>query len=590
MRKTRKMKFALVLTCMVLSAAAFGACDLLATGNSSSVQSGELAYELTDKGYMVSGIGSCKDKDVQVPSTYNGEPVVGVRYDAFDYYDKMTSIVLPDSVTVIGENAFAYCEKLQSVTFGSGLQEIETTAFIGCTALEEVSFGANLESVGSQAFEECSALTNVTFDATNAKILAKAFAYCTALKSLDLTGVTEINEAAFQGCVALEGVDLKTVKTLQGKAFVDCVGLQTADLGTALTFIGDRAFGACLKLQSVVVPATVNTLTNAQFSGSSKLQAIYFRGSLAECEFKNNFTDIPMYAYAENDPFENGATNYDDLFWHTVNGSVVHWNERAGSSCAIVYSQDTGAYTFSAKGTVTELKFNDASNAGVSNSAGLISVDKALLYANPGMNTVTWRNENDTLYVYTLKSVPGGVLDFETFGDGFVRGTIDAAAKGVTNATAATGNGAKSLKMEGKGSTYIGIDTDFVNALFADPYVTAMQFKVYTKYDLRQKLAWYYQNFKMVDGESVMVGNQVTSGISYEDKGDYLLITVPRSTYETWVTRNVYMDTDVMQFLFRFARDLQAGESPTPNGQDTLTQYKWVSAGTFYLDDVQGVK
>ena len=47
--------------------------------------------------------------------------------------------------------------------------------------------------------------------------------------------------------------------------------------------------------------------------------------------------------------------------------------------------------------------------------------------------------------------------------------------------------------MEGKGSTYIGIDADFVNALFADPYVTAMQFKVYTKYDLRQKLAWYYK-------------------------------------------------------------------------------------------------
>ena len=248
-------------------------------------------------------------------------------------------------------------------------------------------------------------------------------------------------------------------------------------------------------------------------------------------------------------------------------------------------------YTFETEGTVNDVKFNNTKPSGVSKITDGISVDKALLYANPGINTITWRNENNTLYVYTLKSVKDGRLDFEAYGAEFVRGMADGVVvNGIVDATETTGSGAKCLQINGVGSTYIGIDADFVHALFADPYVTAMQFKIYTKLDLRQKLAWYYQSFKMENGESKMVGNQVTSGISYQDKGDYLLITLPRSTYEAWVTRNVYMDTDVMQFLFRFTRDLQEGEEPTTGGQDTTTQYKWVSAGTFYLDDVQAIR
>ena len=591
MKKGKKMKFALMLACMGMSAMALGACGLL--GNeSSSVESGTLAYELSEDGtqYALIGIGTCKDAEVQVPATYNGLPVTSVRYEAFDYYEKMTSIALPDSVELIGENAFYQCTNLQSITFGSGLKTIDVSAFEGCTALTSVSFGANLESVGKQAFMECESLKDVTFTSTATTIFEKAFTYCVALENLDLTGVKEIGDSAFQGCVALKDLQLKKTAVLKNKAFIDCVGLETADLGESLTIIGDRAFGACLKLQSLIVPKTLQTLSTAHFSGSSKLKNIYYRGTLEECAFKDAFTDIALYVYSENDPFANRESNYDDLFWHMQNGQVVHWNERAGSSCVIVTAQDTGVYSFATKGVVTDVKFNNAQSSAVSVSTDTISVSKAHLYANPGMNTLTWRNENNTLYVYTLKSVKNGVLDFEEYGLGFVRGTSDAEVKGIVSATASTGNGAKSLKMEGGGSTYIGIDADFVNALFADPYVTAMQFKVYTKYDLRQKLAWYYQNFKMQDGVSVMVGNQVTNGISYEDKGDYLLITVPRSTYETWVMRNVYMDTDVMQFLFRFARDLQEGESPTSEGQDKLTQYKWVSAGTFYIDDIQGVK
>ena len=216
MKKGMKMKFALMLACMGMSAMAFGACGLL--GNeSSSVESGTLAYELSEDGsqYALIGIGTCKDTDVQVPATYNGLPVTSVRYDAFDYYEKMTSIVLPDSVTFIGENAFAYCTSLQSVTFGSGLKAIDISAFEGCSALTSVSFGSNLQSVGKQAFMECESLKDVTFNSTATTIFENAFTYCVALENLDLTGVKEIGDSAFQGCVALKDLQLKKTAVLK---------------------------------------------------------------------------------------------------------------------------------------------------------------------------------------------------------------------------------------------------------------------------------------------------------------------------------------------------------------------------------------
>jgi hypothetical protein len=185
----------------------------------------------------------------------------------------------------------------------------------------------------------------------------------------------------------------------------------------------------------------------------------------------------------------------------------------------------------------------------------------------------------------------GNTLDFEDGNNYFVRAMDAVNVDGVVRADVTTGHGNNCLKLTAtNGSVYLGLDADYVNAVFADEYVEGLQFKIYTPFDLRQKLAWYYVSFKMENGVSKMVGHQITTNISYQDMGDYLLITLNRAAYETWKLGNVYMDTDVMQFLFRFTRDLNAGETPTSGGQDTTTEYKWIVPGTFYVDDICPIK
>ena len=83
---------------------------------------------LSDGTYAVSGIGTCTDFDIIIPSTYQGIPVTqiyGEEYSwggsngAFSFEKQIFSVVIPDSVTEIGGSAFDGCENLMSVTFGS---------------------------------------------------------------------------------------------------------------------------------------------------------------------------------------------------------------------------------------------------------------------------------------------------------------------------------------------------------------------------------------------------------------------------------------------------------------------------------------
>ena len=64
-------------------------------------------------------------------------------------YCNMTSLVIPDTITTIGENAFYNCTNLQSLTIGSGVNTIGDYAFSGATALTELNFNAiNCDDLG----------------------------------------------------------------------------------------------------------------------------------------------------------------------------------------------------------------------------------------------------------------------------------------------------------------------------------------------------------------------------------------------------------------------------------------------------------
>ena len=70
-------------------------------------------------------------------------------------------MVIPNSVTSIGESAFYNCSGLTSVTIPNSVRSIGGAAFAGCSGLTSVTIGNSVTSIGESAFGECTKLINI---------------------------------------------------------------------------------------------------------------------------------------------------------------------------------------------------------------------------------------------------------------------------------------------------------------------------------------------------------------------------------------------------------------------------------------------
>ncbi len=124
-----------------------------------------LLYERDGDTYIVTGIGD--ETAVVIPAEYNGLPVVAIRGEygtgAFARTG-IVSVVIPDSITEIGQNTFNNCSQLVSVRINitSSLTTIGRNAFSGCSLLESIYIPAGVTEIGDSAFNNCGSLESVT--------------------------------------------------------------------------------------------------------------------------------------------------------------------------------------------------------------------------------------------------------------------------------------------------------------------------------------------------------------------------------------------------------------------------------------------
>ena len=75
----------------------------------------------------------------------------------------LISIVIPDNVTVIGDYAFNGCQSLTSVVIGKNVSKLGEYVFYNCPNLTSVVIGENVSTIGVYAFGGCSKLTSAEF-------------------------------------------------------------------------------------------------------------------------------------------------------------------------------------------------------------------------------------------------------------------------------------------------------------------------------------------------------------------------------------------------------------------------------------------
>lgn len=127
-------------------------------------------FIITD-GILEKYIGS--EGNVVIPKS-----ITNIGNNAFLFCSHLTSVTIPNSVTNIGDNAFLFCDKLKSVIIPVGVMSIGNHAFSECTSLISVTIPYSVKNIGEFAFYGCSNLEKVTIPKSVKEIGDYAFWYC----------------------------------------------------------------------------------------------------------------------------------------------------------------------------------------------------------------------------------------------------------------------------------------------------------------------------------------------------------------------------------------------------------------------------
>ena len=136
---------------------------------------------------------------VVIPSS-----VTSIGEYAFSGCSSLTSINIPDSVTTIGRGVFGGCSALTSINIPNSVTDIATDAFSGCSSLTSITISNSVTTIDANVFANCTSLTSINIPNSVTTIVYQAFSYCSALTSINIpNSVTSIDNFVFSGCTDL---------------------------------------------------------------------------------------------------------------------------------------------------------------------------------------------------------------------------------------------------------------------------------------------------------------------------------------------------------------------------------------------------
>ena len=156
-----------------------------------------LTWKLYEDGTLnISGTGAMKNYiygnnksparlNLSVTSIVIEEGVTSVGDYAFENCDNLTSITIPGNVESIGERAFYNCDNLTDVTLQDGVKSIGDAAFIWCNNLTNIVLPNSITSIGDWAFKDCTSLTSIKIPSSVTSI-HDPFYNCFSLKTISL--------------------------------------------------------------------------------------------------------------------------------------------------------------------------------------------------------------------------------------------------------------------------------------------------------------------------------------------------------------------------------------------------------------------
>ena len=230
----------------------------------------------------VSGIGTCTDTDIVIPSVSpTGDRVVGIGAHAFENCVNIVSVVIPEGVTYI-----------------SHISEGWARSFYGCVNLERIVIPDSVTYIGAYAGET-------------------VFYNCNKLWEYD-NGVFYVNNWA----ITYEASMITSLNQPTTKASI--LEIREGTIGIAnQAFI----FG---QYKAVVIPSSVKYIDQVAFWNWGNGECVYYIGTADEWtkiyieQDNDGVTNHTVYYYSKTQPTTDGN------FWHYVDGAPTIWEKFTG--------------------------------------------------------------------------------------------------------------------------------------------------------------------------------------------------------------------------------------------------------------------
>ena len=221
--------------------------------------------------------------------------------DAFSM-TALSSVVIPNSVTSIGKGTFWNCTFLSSIVIPNSVTSIEKQAFDGCTSLSSIVIPDSVTDIGESAFSGCTSLSSVVIPNSVKSIGESAFSSCTSLSGIVIpNSVKSIGYRMFSSCTSLSSIVIpNSVTSIEDSAFWDCTSLFSIIIPDSVTSIGSCAFNDCTSLFSIIIPDSVTSIGSCAFSNCSSLSNIVIPNSVTIIGF-NTFYRCDSLSSADKD-------------------------------------------------------------------------------------------------------------------------------------------------------------------------------------------------------------------------------------------------------------------------------------------------
>ncbi len=289
-----------------------------------------LEYRLNGKEAILENLGTCKEKNIVIASTYGGYPVRQIGKGVFEGCSDIESVTIPETISSIGSLAFADCTSLKSLYIPASVKSIQPDSFRGCSSLKSIEVAADnaiyksvnncliqkdnatlilacstsvlpadrsITTIGSYAFSGIGKLTVLTIPEGVTTIAANAIHNCKDLCSVVLPStITSVDRTFISGSQSISELKFpngNTVYSGEGCCLIDkntktvLRGFNRSVIPDWVTAIGEEAFLGCTDLVSINFPTSLHTIGKSAFKECTSLEKIKIEGK----------TTIKSYAF-----------------------------------------------------------------------------------------------------------------------------------------------------------------------------------------------------------------------------------------------------------------------------------------------------